>query len=627
MDKNEIDIAIKEWMNSFSQMVENTGFVINEVGEFCRLGNQKQIPLSNFLFRPVEIIMKVSDSGIVEDYKYVFDGILKKEKILKPIAVLKSDLSKPNWIQEWDVFCKIYGSKKQNYSLLLDYIYQSEKGIPKRIEYDTIGWHRLEDKWFFLHSGGVIGGTQNNNVSTSNTQFFFNKDDAISAKESFLGSLDMLDICDHKLSYSLLSFLLTSIIATPLLDSKELSPNYLLWIVGRTGYGKTTLSNLFTKIYKKDNAARPDAHKTKTILPGLEEHKDCVFVIDDYGTSKTKQNEYSVINKVEDIIRNLSDRHYSSSNLSNGMVLVTGESFLPPDEKYESSKKRIIRLKMDNLFNRNDQDTYDVQKAEKYDQFKDRRFLPTSIMHYIEWLSVKLNSTFIDDYKREFDALRKVIGDKYGAHGRYTDSFAHQIIAFNFYMTYGKEQGFLTNDDFVKKCSYANQIFGDLLEDQHKSIFDINVELFLDALKELILEKVFIVAINIEELNLDHRIYGVVKKEEELVVLKLHWASVYNLIAKHLEKSHKLIGPKKLAKLLDENDLICFNDEGNNTTQYPAWFNGAKTLPRVINFNGKMIPDIIKVIKKNAEETASHKDLFLKKVGGKKWGDLFDFLD
>jgi hypothetical protein len=607
MYDNEKNLSIEGWLEVLLQTIEGTEFGINENGVLCKYENQKLKPLCNFIFRPVEIILKVTEKGSVGEYKYVFDGIFDKERRLKRVEILASDLNDRKWIINSWTFCEIYPNEKQNYSAIKEYVYQSAKKIPKRIEYDTIGWHRFENEWFFLHSGGIIGDIKKN-ISTANTEFVFKQDDTLSPEESFLESLRMLDICDHKLSYSLLSFLLTSLITTPLLDSKELSPNYLLWILGHTGYGKTTFSAFFTNIYEKANLTRPDAHKTKTILPGIEEHKDCVFIIDDFGTSKTKQNENSVIEKVEKIIRDSTDRRLSSGKNFEGMVLITGEKFLDEDTENKSSKNRIIRVKMDNLFNREDKKTYDATKTERYEKYKNQRFLPTSITYYLQWLCEKLNSNFIADYKKDFEVLRKELGEKYSGNGRYTDGFAHQIIAFNFYLSYGKERGFLTPVEYGEKYNYAKQVFGELFEDQNKTIFDSQVELFLQSLKQLILDGKIVVEFNESSLNFDRKVYGVVKREKEQEVLKLDWDTVYSLVSSYVGESlngQRLTGNKKLAKLFNQYNLLCFND--SNTTT-PFWNLNARKIERercrVINFRTSMIPDIMEIISKNKKPEA-----------------------
>lgn len=597
--------SILDCLSRISQSINETSFQVNEDGELCTFGNNELKPLCNFVFRPLEKIMRIDSDGNETEYKYVFEGVLNNETQLKRVEILVSELENHKWLRKsWNVFCEVYPTEKRNYALIQEYIYQSARKIPTKIEYDTIGWHQIDNKWFFLHSEGTIGST-GRTIYTTNTRFKFKQDLHVTPKEAFLESLNMLDICSHKLSYSLLSYLLTSLITTPLLATEELAPNYLLWIVGRTGYGKTTFSTFFTKIYNTENVARPDAHKKQIILPGIKEHKDCVFVIDDYGTSKTKQNEYSVKNKIEDIIRNMTDRQFSSNKISDGMVLITGEEFLDTHYKNESSKKRLIRVKMDNLFNREDMRTYDEEKFKLYTKYKNQRFLPTTVVHYLEWLSNKLNLEFRSLYEKDFELLRTEFGEKFNSHGRHIDSFVHQINAFNFYMSYGKERGFITPEEFLERCAYAKQVFGELLEDQNKEVFDYRVELFLWALEELISTDKIVVEHNGERLNFNKKIYGTVVLEKGQEVLKLDWDSVYQLVCDHINEtqdSHQFVGKTVLAKLLNEYNLICFN-EGGTTTQFKNFNTKTQRSERcrVINFPISQIPDIMAVIEKKKQ--------------------------
>lgn len=598
---NEHDVSADEWLNRFNWHLPNEDFLINDKGEFCKNEDGKLTPIANFIIIPLEVVYKVSgNDGKAEPYKYIFTGVVRGQQVLKTTEVLLTDLHNSNWIKKWNPFCQIYKKIADNYKLILDYLYVRQKEIPSWIEFDTIGWHNYDNKWFFLHGGGTIGDSDNN-VRTSNKKFTLKMDKHITAKEAFLESLNMLDICDRKLTYSLLSFLLTSIVTTPLIKSKDLSPNYLLWVMGGTGLGKTTFSTFFTNIFTRENVARVDAHKTLELLPNIQEQKDCVFIVDDYGTSKTLQKEYSTINKVEDVIRELGDRTVLSyeGGISKGMLLITGERFLEQNDKNESSIKRIIRVKMDNLFNQENKKTYDPLKKERYNRYKNTLFLPTSIGYYLEWLSEKLNSNFIDDYRKDFETLRNEFTQN--ANGRYTDGFAHQIIAFNFYLAYGKERGFISPEEYVNKCNTAKKIFLELFKDQYKMIFDPNVELFLESLGELIMDGTIVVELGGNTLNFDHSIFGVVKVEKEREVLKLDWETVYSLVSKHIIKSqnnrNSFIGNKILGKLLDSSNLITFNDNGT-TTQFKAWNNNNLENCRVINFKTEMIPDIMNVIMK-----------------------------
>lgn len=254
---------------------------------------------------------------------------------------------------------------------------------------------------------------------------------------------------------------------------------------------------------------------------------------------------------------------------------------------------------MDNILNA-EASTYDYKKTEKFNQHKDKLYFPTSIGYYLEWLSDKLSSNFLDDYQRDFETLRQEISMKHESHGRYTDSFAHQIIAFNFYMAYGKERGFITPEQCVQNCNKSKEIFLELLNDQSETIFDSNIELFLKGLKEVIIAGKVVVREMIHPmLNFDQSIYGVVTMEKKQEVLKLDWDNVYEIVSQHIIDSQKnrntFIGAKKLAKLLDEYNLICFNENGS-TTPLKAWNNNQIERCRVINFRTDNIPEVMDVI-------------------------------
>jgi hypothetical protein len=573
------------------------GYLMNDQGELCMLEGEKSIPLANFIFFPTEIVQRISEDGVKENFKYIFTGLLKKQTVLNRIEILESELTSYTWIKKWNPFCEVYGSAKKTYDVILSCLFDLLKDTPKSIEFNTIGWHKYNDKWFFLHSGGYIGDTTND-IRTSETRFNINKDPLMAEKEAFLETLKILDICNHKITYSLMSYLLTSIITTPLLSTAGLAPDYVLWIMGDTGSGKTTFSSFFTNIYDHKNLVRPDDNKRTVLDNELRFHKDCILIIDDYGTSKTKEKEYSNINKVEKIIRDLTDRAVSNTEVSQGMLLITGETFLDFNDKNKSTIRRCIRVKMDNIFNREELETFDPQRLERFIYFKDKKILPTLISFYLEWLSMKINANLVDDYKTNFDLLRNTIGEIHNLHGRYSSGFVHQIIAFNYFISYGYEQGFLTFDEQINWCSKAKDIFLDLIEDQYKVIYDKNVQSFLDVLIILIDEKKIKIKYDKALLNFDKNIFGAVALEKEQVVLHLHWDTVYNLVSSRLRKKNfELIGIINLSRLLDSCGLINITKTGT-ATQLKAIKGNEEVSPRFITFWMQKIPRVKEAIDK-----------------------------
>ena len=46
-----------------------------------------------------------------------------------------------------------------------------------------------------------------------------------------------------------------------LTKTKDLSPNFSLWIYGRSGTGKTSIAELFSKVFDKTNMLHVDAFR------------------------------------------------------------------------------------------------------------------------------------------------------------------------------------------------------------------------------------------------------------------------------------------------------------------------------------------------------------------------------
>ncbi|MCS7460202.1 hypothetical protein N0M98_08615 [Paenibacillus doosanensis] len=587
---------IREKLNQFKSTFCDNDFQINEDGEFCVWNHERLEPICNFVLIPHEIIL-ISDGENIRKHKYVFTGIVNNETLLDKVEVPFEEIHNTKWLKKWNPYGEIYPNEKRNYRSIIRFMNQSEQKIPKVMEYDSIGWHYYNNGWSFLSEGSCIGDTTGQ-VRTTANGFKLLRDPKLDPKEAFLESLNMLSICDKKLTHALLGIVLTSIVTTPLIQSKELSPNFAMWIHGKTGLGKTRISNLFTRIFDTENTVRVDSYKN-VIKSTCLKYKDCVAIIDDYGTSKTKVNEYRTDEKVESVIRWLGDRQLSVEYdiVPKGMALFTGEKFLEITEKNKSTIARTIRVKMDNIFNRSE-DGFDIEKIKKFEQYEGSLYLPTSISYYLEWLAGKLNHHFIDDYLKDFSKNRKEISEV--AHARYVDSIAHLINAFNFYLSYGKEKGFITPEEYFEKCKEAKDIFLELLQYQSESIIDPELELFLRELEEIIREGKIVVELKDEsfynKLNLDNNVYGIYDVDTN--ELKLHWEYVYSLVSENIRSKNgasAVIGVKKIGKMLSNANYIITS--GGVTVPFTAIHRMVNQIKcRVITFDANMIPEIIQLI-------------------------------
>ncbi|WP_405168616.1 hypothetical protein [Paenibacillus sp. FSL H3-0286] len=597
---NTYEITPEYLLSFFNEMYADDLFCVDEYGNFNVFTKGQMTPAYYFILIPVEKINVVDKQGGLIDTLYKFYALREGAAlILGPRIVSAKNLHNETWIKQWNPFAVIDLISRKTYPWILQFLSHIDRKIPTINELDQIGWYKDELGWFFLHSEGKIGVSKQD-YRTTFIDFKFLKEDSLSEAQAFKETIGMLNICDYRVTYSLLSLVLLSLIVTPLIETKDLSPNFAMWIYGKSGLGKTRLSSLFTKIYDTENIVRVDAYK-RDLKSAYIKYKDSVVVVDDYGTSKTTENEYRTDEKVENLIRWLGDRQLSSvyDALPTGMALFTGERFLNNNEKNSSTIARTIRVAMDNIFNRDEPD-FVIEKMKRFEKYENSNPLPTSIVYYLEWLSGKLNSQMIDHYRRDFQKLRIKFESK--LHSRIIDSVSHLFNAFNFYILYATEKEFITPLESKAMSQTAMEIFMNLLEDQSKPIIDPKVTLFLNLLTEAISEGTIRIALN-EDLSYSNGLINpssgtlgiYYSKTEEL---KLIWESSYEIIReKSRLQNEPLAGVKKLGKLLDEANLIIKASNGI-TSPLQTWGDPYRsTASRAITFDARKIGSITKLIK------------------------------
>ncbi|WNF21332.1 hypothetical protein [Mesobacillus jeotgali] len=622
------EIAV-DFINRYKEILRNTDYEITEFGELIVIKGKKKIILTNFVFYPVEIIREVSNER-EDKIRYVFEGILKGEKILPRIEISEADLANSKWIGKWSSFCRILPKEKENYNFLLDMIFLFEKNTNEIIEFQSIGWNKYKGKWLFLYSGRdkIINTLEKKySVRTVHKDFSMIFNSSTEEIIAYKKAIDILNFFDKKLTLSLFSFLLTSLLTTPLSKFKDMTPSFSLWIYGKSGTGKTTFAELFSKVFDKQNMIRVDAYKNKLKEAG-KIYKDSVLIVDDFGTDKTRDSEKNTLLKIENLIRLLSDRTNSldTDQIPQGLLLFTGERFLEINEENHSTVSRLLRIKMDNIFN-SSLEGYSYDKIERFNEYKNEKYLQTSIYYYLDWLEFKVNNGLIDDYKTDFNKIRNEI--KTNIHARYLDSIAHLITSFNFYLSYGQDKGFITPEQYMELGSTTRNIFLAILEDQKKAVPDPRIEEFIRIFKVLltsgkvkIIEKGSLTYPPI--LNKDKNIYGILDTESN--ILKLHWQPILTMLDEYTGNSNYptssfVAHSKTFGKLLVQHRMVKtheYQSRNNITTPSVTIENSIKVKCRVIDFHTEKIPDIVNLIKELNPPIVLNSDSFIQEQAPKR---------
>lgn len=590
---------IDELMELFNERLKickyNT-FGVNDKGEFYIFENtiNKRI-ISNFIIIPLGCIHnRANNEDII---KYSFTGIIKGIEVLRVIEVFREDLANSKWIEKWSPFCEL-SDRKKSYKYIKEYLFECLDTSKKIVEYDEIGWIKHKEKWIFLSTDNDIE-LESETIRSSTKDFSFKKDDDISEKEAFVKSFQMLNICNKKTTVPLLSYSLLSIITTPLVG-EDIPPKFSMWLYGFTGIGKTSLASLFTNVFSRKNLINFQSFKN-IINEKMNKLKDCVSIMDDFGTAKTRNDENTMIQKTERLVRLLGDRGVSGDEdvIPKGLILFTGEKFINYIFKdASSSMARCIRVEMDNLFNEN-VEGYDECKKKMFNYYEKNKFLSTSIYYYIKWLQVKINSGLLVEYKEKFNKYRN---DLSFSHSRYCDTYAHLMISFENYLEYGLKNDFINVKSYHQEIENIKNILRETIELQNEPILDEEVKLFIKTLKNLIVEDKIIVKIGLVNMKIDNGEIGFFDQKENKIIFI--WDLLCSKIEENIPNTRK-IGRKVLGKKLRNDEYIVDfgnSDRSNTTKRKLLKINGNDIKERVVEFYAEKIPDIKSLILDNDPE-------------------------
>ncbi|KOR90572.1 hypothetical protein [Paenibacillus solani] len=583
------EFSKQELIKKFKSKYSDDEFDINDNGEFCIIQNNKLKPIANFSLIPKGTAKNTN--GKTGSYIFtalIFDG--QKTTILPEIEVSNKDIATKSWLRDQIPLGMFNMSETKGYQFFKKFILRSQnKELLDLLDIERSGWHCIEKKWVYVHSGGAIG-EMDKNIRLTETESNLKIDNQITSKEAFLGSLGMLDICDPKLTHALLSLVLVSVITSPLIEN-DLAPRFSMWVEGKSGMGKTSLSKMFTQIF--ENPKLVHVYDFKKDLNKNLMNRDCVSIFDDYGTAKTKRTADLTNEKIEKLIRDIGDREASAyfTTHPEGMFLFTGEKFIAMgNADITSSAGRVVRVQIDNLFDKKQTSTYDPLKVERFNRFKETSFLPTSMASYLKWVSEKLNTHFIESYRRDFEYHRNYYSTDPKVHSRQKDSFAHLTVSYNFYLAYGLENGYITPEENSLYVEKAKNVFWELLKQQAVSPFDQDVQTFLDALEDLILQRKITVTVKGVPYMERSEVLGIVDISEK--TLSLAWQPVFEMVVNHIllqTENSDFMSDIKIGKLLREANLIYrYNDR---VTKPVTGLNG-----RAIQFNTDKFPDLIESI-------------------------------
>lgn len=373
--------------------------------------------------------------------------------------------------------------------LYQDVMEKQMNNAPDFVIHRHIGYAMIDGKHVFLNYGYSVtpeGLTDAYTVElASNIKGY--RFDGVRKDERFETLKQVFELGKQDVIYPLLGYtFLTPLNA--LLREVDNEPRFILYLIGETNNGKSTLAKLFLSFfgnYRGAGSAPANFRDSENAIQAkMGELDSTLFLIDD-RTPNTSLNGKAQMEKLEQAIaRFVGDRCFRDRLTKEGQlqkqaipgcnVIVTGEQAF--ENIGASGVARSLSVKVE-------KSSFDFAALTEL-QAKKNGHLNQCMSEFIQWI--------LNDWEnlqpaltKRFDALMQDTDNV--AHGRVNMAAAHLQLGFETLCTWLKRVGVISNEEFTERTETAWEIFKTMAGEQDKLAQDEKPHiLFIKAINEMI---------------------------------------------------------------------------------------------------------------------------------------------
>lgn len=465
VDKKAVDYG--EW-NPYIEKLQNSRYVLGN-GYLLAVGAKDLVPISNFL--PVINTQITYKNGKDETTFYDVNALLlDKSKALPPVMVTKEELARCSYVFEptWRlnaILQPVSGVEKHIKAVAQivsrDYIKCSEI-------YAHTGFTRINGELVYLYHGGIIGAAKDINVDLSQDkleQYYFT-DKEFDLKEALKTSYSILNVADVKITIPLLATTYLAPLRT-LFNYNGISPDYILWIEGKTGTRKSSLTAVSLSHF--GNFSRNDFPCSfRDTLNSLEKKafvlKDTLLCVDDFNPEAVGNGKTYTAEKLFAMYGDRTGRDRMSADgqtlkspyTARGLAIVTAECF-PEVAQSRFARAIIVDVKPDSI---------DLNKLRELQE--NTEILSFGMKGYIEWI-INNEATIISEAKERYKTLQTQTQANQ-LHGRTNEAVNVMTIGFNLFLKFLQENNIITDEELKEKAELCNATLTELANNQSKEI-------------------------------------------------------------------------------------------------------------------------------------------------------------
>jgi hypothetical protein len=413
-------------------------------GALCRLdgvndqGQPNWVPLCNFSALIEEQITR--DDGQRRNLELQIVGRSQDGRGFPAINIEAKEFGSMNWILEYwgvDAILNVGFSTKEHLRKAIQVL--SRESLKRRNVYAHLGWRTVNGKRAFLYQGGAVGA-ENVEVYLDDTQLKYYRlpSQPVDLPEAMAASLRFLELAPPQISVPLWA----AMFVAPL--TKIITPDYMLWVYGKTGTMKSTIAALALNHYGPEWAYNRMPAGWQDTPAKIEMRaflaKDVPLILDDFARDVYSQR--GLDKKAQDLIRRLVNRQgrgRMTSQLTSrmdfpprGLVMSTAEQL--PQGQSVIGRLMGVEIQPD-----------DIQKEAMTEGQEARGRYSHAMAGYLLWLAEQwdgLGKTLPDQWAELRDQALKESG-----HLRIPSAIASLYVGFDVGLAFFTERGAIAQSD------------------------------------------------------------------------------------------------------------------------------------------------------------------------------------
>jgi len=485
--KTAVDDPFIKWRNAYGP-----GYTVDKQGCLCffkSAGEGKAsypVPLANFAARIVAEVTR--DDGEGKAMAFEIDGITEGGATLPAGTVAVTKYGSMNWpVEFWgsraNICPGVAGKDKLRFA-----IQNTGRSAARRTLFTYTGWRKTSAGYIYLHGGGAIGAAGAAvELPTGLSRYSLPEvPDPKRAVEAARASLGLLDCGPQAVTFPMFALAFLAPLVEPLKQAGH-SPNFVLWIVGPTMAGKSTLAGLVASFFggsgSGDNAPasfRDTGNSTDAKAFVL---KDSLLWVDDFHPCGGPKDRSRMLSTAEIILGGFGDRmgrgrltsdiQIRTDKVPRGLCLVTGEDL--PD----LSQSRLARLFAIEL-KRGDADFAKITQAQEQ-----APLLSVCMAAYIDWLRPQIDD-LAAEFRKAFPMVRNSFSDG-GSYGRISSNAAWLMIGAEAALQFMEEIKAVTKEQTGELRDGFRRTLQELAAEQGRRVAEDSPSVkFTAALRELI---------------------------------------------------------------------------------------------------------------------------------------------